>query len=359
MIDVLAFLIGVLIAIAGLGVSIALHEVGHLFFAKRFGVRVPQFMVGFGPTLWSRRRGETEYGVKALPLGGYISMIGMFPPQHGERVGAQSTGFFSQLIEDGREASAESIPPGEEHRAYYRLPVWQRLLIMLGGPLMNLVVAIVCFTIVVGAFGVYESSTTVAQVHRCIAPADAAADVDPDDCTDLAPGHAAGIEPGDRILSIGGVAAADWATVQRVIRASADEPIAVVVERAGVETTLTAVPAPTAVAVRDELTGRPLVDDEGLLITETVGFLGISPAPERVRKGPDAAVELAWQQSRAVVDVIVTMPQRVVDMFRAAFLGAERDPYGPVSIVGVGAITGQIAQQHEVPIADRAATMIG
>ena len=359
MIDVLAFLIGILIAILGLGVSIALHELGHLFFAKRFGVRVPQYMVGFGPTLWSRRRGETEYGIKALPLGGYISMIGMYPPRRGERVGAQSTGFVSQLIEDGRQASAESIPPGEEHRAFYRLPVWQRLLVMLGGPLMNLVVALVLFTVVVSGFGVYQSSTTLAEVYRCVAPAGTAAEADPENCANPAPGYAAGLRPDDRILSIGGEPAADWAAVQAVIRRSADVPLPVVVERAGEEVALTVTPRPTEVPVRDEVTGRIQQDAAGATVTETVGFVGISPAAEKVRRGPDAALEMAWQQSRGVVNVIVTMPDRVVEMFRAAFLGAERDPYGPVSIVGVGAITGQIAQQHQVPIVERAATMVG
>ena len=78
-----AFVLGVLFMAVGVALSIALHEVGHLVPAKRFGVRVTQYMVGFGPTVWSRHRGETEYGVKAIPLGGYIRMIGMFPPRRG------------------------------------------------------------------------------------------------------------------------------------------------------------------------------------------------------------------------------------------------------------------------------------
>src|SRR5690625_5331472 len=76
----MAYLVGVLVIVVGLAISIALHEIGHLVPAKKFGVRVTQYMIGFGPTLFSRRRGETEYGVKAIPLGGYIRMIGMFPP---------------------------------------------------------------------------------------------------------------------------------------------------------------------------------------------------------------------------------------------------------------------------------------
>ncbi len=76
----IAFLIGVIVLVIGLAVSIALHEIGHLLPAKLFGVRVGQYMIGFGPTLWSKRIGETEYGFKALPLGGFISMAGMYPP---------------------------------------------------------------------------------------------------------------------------------------------------------------------------------------------------------------------------------------------------------------------------------------
>ena len=112
--------------------SIALHEVGHLVPAKRFGVRVTQYMVGFGPTLWSRRRGETEYGIKAIPLGGYIRMIGMFPPRKGDDPGmvrASSTGRFSQLVDEARAASLEEVRPGDEHRVFYRLTVPQKVLV--------------------------------------------------------------------------------------------------------------------------------------------------------------------------------------------------------------------------------------
>ena len=120
-----AGLVGLLVFVVGILGSIALHEVGHLVPAKRFGVRVTQYMVGFGPTMWSRVRGETEYGVKAVPLGGYIRMVGMFPPRRnpkGELVlAASSTGPFQSMIEDARRTSAEEIQAGEEHRAFYQL----------------------------------------------------------------------------------------------------------------------------------------------------------------------------------------------------------------------------------------------
>ena len=103
---ILLYVLGILLMVAGLGLSIALHEIGHLVPAKRFGVRVTQYMIGFGPTLFSRVKGETEYGIKAIPLGGYIRMIGMFPPHKGEDpnvIREDSTGFFQQMSEEAKE----------------------------------------------------------------------------------------------------------------------------------------------------------------------------------------------------------------------------------------------------------------
>ena len=100
-VEALAFVIGVVLMVVGLAVSIALHELGHLWPAKKFGVRVGQYMIGFGPTLWSRRIGETEYGVKAIPLGGYISMAGMYPPSPKQRAAAAAARGWRLLRDDG------------------------------------------------------------------------------------------------------------------------------------------------------------------------------------------------------------------------------------------------------------------
>ena len=133
----MAAAIGVAIFFVGVVASIALHEVGHLVPAKRFGVRVTQYMVGFGPTVWSRQRGETEYGLNSIPLGGYIRLVGMFPPgrnSRGELVfSATTTGPFQSMIEGARQSSAAEIQAGEEHRAFYQLPVRRKLVVMLGG----------------------------------------------------------------------------------------------------------------------------------------------------------------------------------------------------------------------------------
>ena len=158
------YLLGVLLMALGIAFSIALHEIGHLVPAKKFGLKVTQYMVGFGPTIWSRHKGETEYGVKAIPLGGYIRMIGMFPPRprDGGKLRPSSTGRFSQLAEQARAESMEEIGPGDEDRVFYKLPVWKRIVIMFGGPLMNLIIAAVLLTGILSVLGLPSSTAKIA-----------------------------------------------------------------------------------------------------------------------------------------------------------------------------------------------------
>ena len=187
----------------GLAVSIGLHEVGHLLPAKLFGVKVTQYMIGFGKTIWSRRKGETEYGVKMIPLGGYIAMSGMFPPAHpGEKARDASTGFLDSMAQDAREASAETIDEGEDRRTFYRLPVWKRIVIMLGGPVMNLLLGTLCLAVLLSGFGTATPTTTVAWVSECVVAAERQAagqtECRPED--PQAPANAAGLRPGDVVL---------------------------------------------------------------------------------------------------------------------------------------------------------------
>ena len=159
----LLFILGVVIILIGLALSIALHEVGHLVPAKLFGVKVTQYMVGFGKTIFSFRRGETQYGVKAIPLGGYISMIGMFPPGKAGGAGRNATtGFLQSMANDARVASAQTVAIGEEDRTFYRLPVWKRIIIMFGGPFMNLLIGVLLFGVLLMGFGAPQSASTFA-----------------------------------------------------------------------------------------------------------------------------------------------------------------------------------------------------
>ena len=215
---VLLFVLGVLVVVVGLVLSIGLHELGHLFFAKLFKVRVGQYMIGFGPTLWSRRRGETEYGVKAIPLGGYISMAGMFPPVK-KKVGEleqqieggapvppgharpATTSMFGALVQDARDASAETVLEGEEERVFYKLAWWKRIIIMLAGPVMNLVIGVIVWGIVLCGFGVPSATTQIASVSQCVLPSTSARTTC-DGADPISPANAAGLKPGDRIVSI-------------------------------------------------------------------------------------------------------------------------------------------------------------
>jgi membrane-associated protease RseP (regulator of RpoE activity) len=371
---VLLFILGVAVVVVGLALSIGLHEIGHLVPAKLFGVKVTQYMIGFGPTLWSKRKGETEYGVKAIPLGGYIAMIGMFPPaKEGGAARNASTGFFQTLVqegeqsrkpgavatmvEDARQASADTIGEGEDHRAFYRLPVFKRIIIMLGGPTMNLLIAIVLFAILLMGFGTAQPSTTVGSVSSCVLPATSTRQAcEPGD--EPAPGAAAGLKPGDTLLSINGTAISSWAQSTELIRNSPGTPLNVVVERDGTRENLSITPKLTeryatdaAGAVKEDASGKP--------VTVDVGFVGIGPAGELVRQPATAVLPMVGENIGAVAHMILNLPPRLVDVANAAFGPGERDPNGPISVVGVGRVAGEIASIDTIPVASKIASLLG
>lgn len=352
---VLQFILGVLVIVLGLAVSIGLHEVGHLVPAKLFGVKVTQYMIGFGPTLWSRRRGETEYGVKAIPMGGYISMIGMFPPaKAGGAVRNASTGFFNTLVQDAREVSAETIGD-DDARSFYRLPVWKRIIIMAGGPAMNFVIAIVVFAIVLCGFGM--STTTIGSISQCVLPA--TSERQTCEASDTpGPGVTAGFEEGDIITAIDGVEVSSWEESTAIIQKSPGESLSVDVQRDGGQTTLTVVPllAERYVLGAD---GEQTVGDDGQPVTQEVGFVGIGPKQELVPQSPAAVLPFVGENIANVVNLILHLPQRLVDVANAAFGPGERDPNGPISVVGVGRAAGEIASIEQVPIGAKVASLLG
>lgn len=355
---VLLYVVGIVVVALGLVVSIALHEVGHLVPAKLFGVRVSQYMIGFGPTLWSRRKGETEYGVKAIPLGGYVAMSGMYPPARpGGTPRESSTGFFQSMIEDARAANQQTVVTGEEHRTFYNLPILKRIVIMLGGPFMNLVIAVVLFGVVLCGFGVQEPSTTIGAVSECLLPATS----DRTECAPgdpLAPGAAAGVLPGDRLVSVDGVAVTEWVESTALIQQSAGTAIPIVVERDGQEVPLTLTPAPTE-RFQFTDTGEIMTDAEGEPLTHVVGMIGITAAFEAVPQPVTAVLPAVWDNTVAVGNIILHLPQRMVDIANAAFGPEERDPNGPLSVVGVGRIAGEITSINTIPIADRVSYLLG
>jgi membrane-associated protease RseP (regulator of RpoE activity) len=355
---VLLFILGVLIILVGLALSIGLHEIGHLVPAKLFGVKVTQYMVGFGKTLFSFRRGETEYGVKAIPLGGYISMIGMFPPGKDGTAGRNATtGFMQTMVQDARVTSMESVAVGEEDRTFYKLPVWKRVVIMFGGPFMNLLIGVVLFGVLLMGFGTPQSSTTVGTVSQCVLPSTSTqkscATGDP-----AGPAAQAGLKPGDTIVSIDGTKITTWAQSTGIIRKSTDRPLTVVLSRDGAERTVTITPRTNTVA-RTDAQGAVLKDSSGTVLTQTVGFVGIGPVTELVPQPATSVLPAVGAQTGAVVGVIVHLPQRLVDVWNAAFGPGERDPNGPISVVGIGRAAGELTALDGVPVVDKVYTMIG
>ncbi|MGO2141295.1 MAG: M50 family metallopeptidase [Leucobacter sp.] len=411
MTTVLLYAFGILIIVLLLGISIALHEIGHLLPAKLFGVKVTQYMIGFGRTIWSRKKGETEYGVKMLPLGGYVAMIGMYPPSKpGEAPRESTTGFLNSVVEDApvkvgkkhgetivdeitrvgdaptdaanaaagaprdagavdpdeveyrrglagwvdeaRDASAETIPEGEDHRSFYRLPVWKKIIVMAGGPLMNLLLAFLFFGIVISGFGVAQSSTTLSHVSECLVPAGSTqTSCGTDD--PAAPAAAAGLRPGDTLVAVNGQPIEGWEAFRATVASSPGVTLQIEIERDGKTETLALTPEANERVLVDA-SGKALLNEDGTPKTESVGMIGASPGSEVVQRPITEVPAFVGENVKNVAGVILNLPSRLVDVWQAAFGSEERDPNGPMGVVGVGRLAGEVVSMDEVPFSARA-----
>ncbi len=352
--------VGIVLFAALIAASIALHELGHLVPAKKFGVRVSDYMVGFGPTLWSTVRGETRYGVKWIPLGGYIRMIGMLPPDPADPEGRSrslSTGRFAALIAQARAASFDEIRPGDENRLFYKLPVHRRVIIMLGGPFMNLVLAFVLFAIVLVGIGLPQPSLSVGAVVPCtpsleqptgqplpsgVCPAG----------TVPTPAATAGLVAEDVIVAVNNIPAQDWTQVSEWIAAHPGVETTVTVDRSGSTTVL-----PLAIA---EVT-RPVYDANGVETgaSQTVGFLGMRPTFEYERQNITQVPAFMWDLTVRSVEALISLPVRIYELVSQTLIGGqERDINGPVSVVGASRLGGEIAAMDS-PITSKVATFLG
>ncbi len=343
-IGIVAFIIGILF-------SIGWHELGHMIPAKKFGVKVTQYMIGFGPTIWSRKKGDTEYGVKAVPLGGYIRMIGMFPPGPDGKVRANSTGRLGAMIEDARKQSQEEVlTEQDKQRTFYKLPVHQKLVVMLGGPVMNLILAAILFTILLVGFGTPQTSTVVEKISPCVPTAASVTG----QCVNGAapsPAAAAGVQPGDQIVSYNGTAVSSWTQVSTLIRNSPAGSATMVVKRNGTDTTLHP----------DVLVMNRTVVTNGQPTNETApqGFIGVTPEiqlqPQSLTSVPGAMWSLTVRSATALIEI----PARMIGVTEAAFGDGQRDPNGPIGVVGVTRISGEVAGAGDIPAEWKVAQFIG
>ncbi|QGF24939.1 M50 family metallopeptidase [Raineyella fluvialis] len=339
------YVLGTVVFFALIMLSVALHEVGHLVPAKIFRVKVTEYFVGFGKTLWKRRYGSTDYGVKALPLGGYVKLVGMYPPAPGDtRVRASGTNFLQQIAEDARSYEWEDVTPEDDGTLLYQKPVWQRLIIMAGGPAMNILIAFLLFLGVTAGAGVARPTMTVQSVSECVIPAGRS------DHTCLpgdapTPAHAMGVQAGDVIVSFNGRRPADWDQFSRMIRDNLSAPATLVVERGGRTVTLT--PTPTVT------TGVPSKVDPGRNVE--AGFLGVSPTQEVQRGGPVRVVKDMWTMTVQSVYALIGFPVKVWHTAAGLVTGQPRDLYGPVSVVGASRVAGEVVTTNQLSSGNKVA----
>jgi len=244
-----------LAVILALFVMIMLHEFGHFVMAKRAGMKCTEFFVGFGKRVWSVRKGETEYGIKAIPLGGYVKVIGM--------------------------SSIEDVPPEDEPRTYRQKGYWARLSVAVAGSTVHGILAFLCLWAMFAVAGVPVAKPVISQLSQITGGP--------------SPAEEAGFEVGDRIVSYDGRALKQWSDLPEYIQARPGTPITFEVERGERRLTLTATP----VNLQDvKVDDAPVVD-------KPTGFIGIGPTPGIEKHGPieaigDAGSEL-WMYTKGTV----------------------------------------------------------
>ncbi len=360
----LLYTLGVVAFVVAILASIGLHEFGHLIPAKKFGAKVPQWFIGFGPTVWSKQIGQTEYGIKAIPLGGYVKIVGMLPPgaedlaeettydEDGEavhKVRRSNTGMFTQLISDARAAEWEYVKDHDTDRLFYRLAWWKKVIVMSGGPLVNIAIAFSLFSILFATYGNPRDEVVkpvVASVPACVIPVKEL----PRACTaqdPVTPARQAGLQPGDEFLSFNGAPITDWASLQSDIRDNANGDAVIVVMRDGEQLTLR---TNTTVQLR-----QTSIEDDTL--TE-VGFLGVQPVTELKTGGLIYTTDQMGTMTVETLKALTTLPVKVFEVGKAVVGLQERDPQGPVSIVGGGRFAGEAAASDQFPLVDKLVTLL-
>jgi len=365
-VDSLLWVAGALLFVLAILVSIGLHELGHMIPAKAFGGKVTQYFIGFGPTVWSTRRGETEYGVKAIPLGGYVKIVGMLPPGAADALSAagdevtvdaagntvtkvrkSNTGMFTQLISDARAAEWELVGPDDSDRLFYKMPWWKKVVVMSGGPTVNILIAFFVFWAIFATYGNAgepepdAGRPVLAEVSDCVIPYEEQR-LECNDSDPVSPAVVAGLEPGDVITSFNGVTVTDWTQLRDLIRDNADGEAVIGYERDGEPLTGT---TSTTVELRPES-----AEDETL---REVGFLGVTPTTHYVTGGPVYTLQQMDEMAVDTVKAMANLPGKVWGVAKAIVGVQERDQDSPVSIVGGSRFSGEIVSSDQFEVAEK------
>ncbi|WP_460496280.1 M50 family metallopeptidase [Glycomyces tarimensis] len=327
----MAYTTGIILFALAILISVSLHEFGHMLTAKAFKMKVTRYFVGFGPTLWSFRRGETEYGLKGIPLGGFVKIVGMTPLEEEE----------------------EELDEKDKKRVFWRKPLWQRTVVLAAGSVTHFILAFAVLWILVSFVGVVNperaealeqsQETSVVNVAECIPPADADVDFTCSDADQPSPAHEAGMRDGDRITAVAGQAVTDWESLLDAVSGlEPGEPVEVTVERDGTEHELQV--TPYAAEVRRE---------DGS--TETVARLGVSvyldpSIPTTVTAGPIEGIgetaAYTGDMFRETFIALGRLPSKIPPLWDS-IMGGERADDTPVSVVGASRLGGEMVQYDQ------------
>ena len=308
-------LIGILAFVVALLVSVMIHEAGHYLTAKKFGMKVTEFFLGFGQKIWSTQRGETEFGVKVIPAGGYCRIVGM--------------------------SSREVLSPADADRAFIKATVTQRLIVLGAGSFLHFVIGFLLLITLFGAVGVTSVTNQVEKISDCV----------PQIATEIcsatstpSPAKTAGLLPGDKIVKIDGESFRLWSDAVAVIRASAGREINLLIERSGDQVQVQVTPA------------TRMVDGKA------VGVLGVINEIGTVRFSPIAATARATSFTGEIlqnsVTSLIALPTKIPDLLAQTFGTTERDPEGLVGVVGVARVSGETASTEKLSLNEKIATFV-
>ena len=294
-------LLGILAFIFALLFSVMVHEFGHYLTARRFGMRVSEFFLGFGKRLWSFRRGETEFGVKAIPAGGYCRIEGMTPD--------------------------DQMPEGQGGRAFYRASSGKKLIVLGAGSFLHFILGYLLLFILLAGVGVNQVLPVIDKVTSNSAAADA------------------GFKKGDEIIAINGDRSTDWQDQLEKIRNSQGRELTITIKRNGVEQEILAAPRMTDI---EDGTSRYVLG-----IVNEFGTKRLGPVTSL-----SSAAKLTWSFTAASAKALVQLPTKIPALWGQTFGGEKRDENGLVGVVGVARVSGQAASSGDLSPSERIGTFI-